>query len=338
MLRIIILSPVIAVWSVAETTVFAQPQVVDPDYDTRVARPAYVTQHPTVLFDEAHFNFHKAEGLYKPFVSLIANDGYRVVANPKPFSKEVLAPHQILVIANAQGGARLPEAANAAFTAAECQAVDEWVREGGSLLLITDHYPHGAAAQPLAKRLGVGMSQGQTLDPQNAYPRQPSQLIFALENDLLGNHPIVWGRGPVEQLARVVTYSGQSLSVPRGAVAFLRLSDSAMDRSYVDNSLTPAAGRAQGIAFVHGKGRVVVMGEAGALSAQFMQGNIPFGMNAQDNDNRQLSLNIMHWLSGLIPVDRRATKKAPSRRSSSSRAKSGNVKQKKTQDPPTPPE
>ena len=28
-------------------------------------------------------------------------------------------------------------------------------------------------------------------------------------------------------------------------------------------------------------------------------------MNAQDNDNRQLSLNIMHWLSGLIPVDRR---------------------------------
>lgn len=25
----------------------------------------------------------------------------------------------------------------------------------------------------------------------------------------------------------------------------------------------------------------------------------PFGMNRQGNDDRQLALNIMHWLSGL---------------------------------------
>ena len=325
-----------AVVSVASTTAFAQPQVVDADYDTRVAHPAYPAQHPAVLFDEAHFNLHKADGLYMPFVSLIANDGYRVTPNKNPFSEKVLAPYQILVIANAQGGPRLPEAANAAFSAAECQAVDRWVKEGGSLLLITDHYPHGAAAQPLAKRLGVGMSQGQTVDPQNSFPGRTSQLIFARENDLLGDHPIVWGRGPVEQLGRVVTYSGQSLVGPRGSISFLRLADSAMDRSSVDNSFVPAAGRSQGVAFIHGKGRVVVLGEAGALSAQFMQGNIPFGMNAEGTDNRQLSLNIMHWLSGLIPVDRRAAKKAASRRSSSSRAKSGSANQKKAQDAPSP--
>ena len=46
---------VVAVGSLATTTALAQPQVVDPDYDTRVARPAYVTQHPAVLFDEAHY-------------------------------------------------------------------------------------------------------------------------------------------------------------------------------------------------------------------------------------------------------------------------------------------
>ena len=197
-------------------------QVVDLDYDTTVARPAYAAQHPAVLFDEAHFNLHKADGLYKPFVSLIANDGYRVTANEKPFSKEILGPYQILVIANVQGAeGGGPEAANAAFSAAECQAVDAWVREGGALLLITDHHPWGAAAQPLAKRLGVGMSQGQTLDPQNSFPRVASQLIFARENDLLGDHPIVWGRGPIEQLNRVVTYSGQSLVGRAGAWRFL---------------------------------------------------------------------------------------------------------------------
>jgi hypothetical protein len=59
-------------------------------------------------------------------------------------------------------------------------------------------------------------------------------------------------------------------------------------------------------------------------------------MNAQDNDNRQLSLNIMHWLSGLIPVDRRAAKKAASRRSSPNRAKSGSAQEKKAQDAPSP--
>jgi hypothetical protein len=100
-----------------------------------------------------------------------------------------------------------------------------------------------------------------------------------------------------------------------------------VDRASVDNSLTPAGGRAQGVAFIHGKGRVVVLGEAGAVSAQFLQGNIPFGINAEGNDNRQLLLNIMHWLSGLIPVDRRAAKKAAaSKKYSSSRTKSGSAR------------
>jgi hypothetical protein len=183
------------------------------------------------------------------------------------------------------------------------------------------------------------MSQGQTLDPQNSVPRSPSQLIFARENDLLGDHPIIWGRGPVEQLNSVVIYSGQSLAGPRGSVAFLRLADTAMDRSSVDNSLVPAAGRCQGLALIHGKGRVVVLGDAGALSAQFMHGGIPFGMNVEGTDNRQLSLNIMHWLSGLIPVDRRNAprKSGRSRRGSpASKAKSGTSKQVNDQEAPSP--
>ena len=49
-----------------------------------------------------------------------------------------------------------------------------------------------------------------------------------------------------------------------------------------------------------GKGHVVVLGEAAMLSAQLAgpNGN-PFGMNRPGIDNRQLALNIMHWLSGL---------------------------------------
>jgi hypothetical protein len=314
---------------------FAQQQTADLEYDTTVAAPAYKTQHPAVLFDEAHHNLHTAGGLYKPFADLITHDGYRVEANKKAFSKDVLKPYDILVIANATASLRdAAQAGNPAFTAAECQAVEAWVKEGGALLLITDHYEYGAAAQPLAKRFGVDMSQVETLDPQNTVQRMPGRLLFARENGLLGDHPIVWGRGPSEQINRVVTYSGQSLLGPRGSVPFLLLSDTAFDRSKVDNSVASAAGRCQGLTMIHGKGRVVILGEAALLSAQFYGGQ-PVGMNDPANDNRQLALNIMHWLSGLIPVNPRTAKKAatPRRSAAARKAKGVAPKPEKAQDP-----
>jgi hypothetical protein len=46
---------------------------------------------------------------------------------------------------------------------------------------------------------------------------------------------------------------------------------------------------------------VVVLGEAGQLSAQILGASrVPMGMNVPGIDNRQMALNIMHWLSGLI--------------------------------------
>ena len=55
------------------------------------------------------------------------------------------------------------------------------------------------------------------------------------------------------------------------------------------------------MAFAFGRGRVVVMGEAGMLPAQLAGADKkPFGMNRPGIDNRQLVLNIMHRLSRLI--------------------------------------
>ena len=63
----------------------------------------------------------------------------------------------------------------------------------------------------------------------------------------------------------------------------------------------PATGYAQGVALQSGKGRVVILGEAAMLTAQVdAKTKKPFGMNVQGIDNRQLTLNIMHWLSRLL--------------------------------------
>jgi hypothetical protein len=281
-------------------------QVADPNFDAKVAHPAYTKNGPKVLFDEAHNNFHTASGRYKPFADLITNDGYQVTANKQKFSGEVLKGYDLLVISNALGAARMnmPDAGNAAFTDAECDAVRDWVKAGGALLLIADHAPMGSANQILAQRFAVNMSKMFTIDPQN-YDQEsnnPGFIVYTRESGRLADHPITRGRNDSERVNKIITFTGQSLAGPADSFAFLKLADTAKDAMPgVNPNPQSAAGRAQGIAMSFGKGRVVVLGEAAMLSAQLAGPNgRPFGMNRPGIDNRQLALNIMHWLSGLL--------------------------------------
>src|SRR2546423_5762445 len=281
-------------------------QIADPHFNARVEHPAYTKNFPRVLFDEAHNNFHTTTGRYKPFADLIFNDGYHVAVNRKPFAKESLQTFKILVIANALGAEDMDDegADGPAFSGEECDAVRDWIRGGGALLFIADHAPFGSAAEILANRLGVNMSKGFTEDPANADPESkiPSVIVYSRQNHLLADHPITNGRNDSERVNRIIAFTGQSLKGPPDSIAFMKLADSAVDAMPgANNNPASAAGRAQGIAMTVGKGRVVVLGEAAMLSAQLAGPNKnPFGMNRPGIDNRQLALNIMHWLSGLL--------------------------------------
>ena len=277
----------------------------DPDFNTVVEKPAYTKNFPRVLFDEGHNNFHTTTGRYKPFGDLITSDGYHVVRNRKPFTKTGLETFKVLVIANALGAEEMDDdgADHSAFTEEECDAIRDWVKAGGALLLIADHAPFGGAAENLGKRFDIEMSKGFTLDPSNSFrPNSPSLLLFSRENKLLLDHPITRGRNGNETINRVFTFTGQSLKGPKDSFAFLMLGDTARDQAQRDSTTdVSAAGRAQGIALKFGKGRVVVMGEAAMLSAQLAGAqDSPMGMNVPGSDNRQLALNIMHWLSGIL--------------------------------------
>jgi len=291
--------------SILFSVIHAQ-QVADPNFDAKVAHPAYAKNGPKVLFDEAHNNFHTAGGRYKPFADLITNDGYQVMPNKQKFSAETLRGYDILLISNALGAPRMnmPDAGNPAFAEAECDAVRDWVRAGGSLLLIADHAPMGAANQILAKRFSVDMSKMFTIDSQN-YEKEsnnPGFIIYTRASGRLADHAITRGRNDSERINKIVTFTGQSLKGPADSVAFLKLGDSAEDAMPgVNPNPVSAAGRAQGLTMSFGKGRVVVLGEAAMLSAQLGGPNqMPFGMNRPGIDNRQLALNIVHWLSGLL--------------------------------------
>ena len=279
-------------------------QAPDPEFNTSVENPAYKKDGPRVMFDEAHHNFHTIEGRYKPFVDVLMNDGYNVIRNRQPFTKARLSGFKILVISNALGAEEDDDegADKSAFTDEEIQAVHDWVKGGGALLLIADHAPFGGAAAALATRFGVESSKGYTFDEKNSVAGSPSHLIFSRENGLLASHSITEGRGENERLNLLRSFTGQSFKGPKDAVAILKLSDTATDSpNFQAQESVSAAGRAQALALKFGKGRVVVQGQAAMLSAQVSgPQNRRMGMNVPGNDNKQYVLNLMHWLSGIL--------------------------------------
>ncbi len=287
----------------------------DPDYRPRVARAVFGPPAPLVFFDEGHRNVHKIAKTYAPFARLLGADGLRVRPLREPFSAASLAPARLLVIVNAKGPeGRDPESA---FTPAEIDAIDAWVGRGGSLLLVADHTPFGAAAAPLARRFGVEMFDGEVFDETHSElgSGDRAQLVFDAAGDLLGDHPILSGRTTEERVERVVTFTGQALRAPKDATRLLRLPASAQDLPVLSIEMreslfdwdrvttfgepVPTRGDCQALALVHGKGRVVVTGEAAFLTAQVRKGRA-FGMARPYEGNQTFVLNTVRWLGGKL--------------------------------------
>lgn len=283
-------------------------EITDQDSDLKIARPAYTKKRPKVLFDEAHFNVLTSGGRYKRFADLITNDGYRVIPNREKFQEKTLKGHYILVIVSALGANRdtnPQEAGNPAFTERESDAVQDWVRRGGNLLLVADHEPTGAAAQNLARRFGVDLRNGSAMESSRANHLIgcPGCIFFTRTNGLLGEHPITTGRDMSERVPGVMTGVGLSLKGADGSATILKLADTVFDQ-LASGEKIPATGRAQAVAFKFGKGRVVVIGEAAVISGQATGRpgtNIDrWGRHNLGIDARQFALNILHWLSGLL--------------------------------------
>jgi hypothetical protein len=264
--------------------------------------PAMGRIRSRILFDVAHHNIHKPDGRYRPFADLIAANGFKITANQVPFSHEGLQDYDILLISNALGDELDGAHEDApAFQPAEIGAVKDWVEGGGSLLLVADHPPASRPASALARAFGVVMSNAYAIDPLN-YDRpskELGQLVFTRQSELLGDHPITRGRNRSEYISRVISFTGQSLSLPEGARPLLILSPTAINVLFKAEDYRPAQGYVQGLAMRCGRGRVVILGEAAMLTDQG-SAEQPNGISYPGFDNRQFALNVMRWLSGEI--------------------------------------
>jgi hypothetical protein len=157
------------------------------------------------------------------------------------------------------------------------------------------------------------MGTGFVFDRENSDSTNPSWLVFSEGNGLLGEHPILRGRDSSERVKRVVTFTGQSLTVPKDGAAILKLGSGAIESASrqdlaaaVEETRNGATlrsgvkrdGRAQAVALTFGRGRVVVFGEAAIFSAQVqLADGRKAGMNIPGTDDKQLALNVVRWLS-----------------------------------------
>jgi len=244
--------------------------------------------------DAGHRNYHTIEERYQPFAELLRASGFVVTSSRHAFDAQTLAGADVLVIANATG----PDPDRPALAEAEVTAVRKWVEHGGALWLIADHYPFGGASAALARAFGVEMSDGLVGDETHRWAGadDPGNIVFTPGHGLAA-HPIVRGRTPAETVHTVVTFVGQSLVAPPGSVAILTLSADAREMMPPDRHVVSAAGRAQGVALVVGRGRVYVSAEAAMFTEQTKPDGTAMGMNAAGNDDRQLAINIARWLT-----------------------------------------
>ncbi len=282
------------------------PRSVDKSFSYVIKNPAFPEgKGPVLLVDEAHNNFHTAVGTYLPFADLLRQDGYVVERAKGKISEELLKLGGIYVIADAQPPFNIGDPPT--FAEKEIQILNEWVKKGGALFVITDHMPDPGAIKDLALSFGIEVSNGYVM--AGLPPGRPGPMLFQKKDGSLSDHFLIKGRGPDEQVRRVATFAGSAFRCDEGFQPMLILGEGY--RSWIPeeyNKFPPGtpnidvSGWYQGGVMLYGKGRIAFFAEAAMFTAQvFESGRIKAGMNHPlGGDNARLLLNILHWLSGLL--------------------------------------
>ena len=277
----------------------------DNEFDVSVSDPQLKNIKPVVLFDEAHKNHHQIETTYKPFATLITNDGCLVKSTDKPIDKTALSNTAVYIIATAMGkedpGDKSPFAQN------EVDLLEQWVKDGGALLLITEHFPFGLAMSPVLNKFSVQVHNGYTEDTLLNNKEVRDALLFTKsKGNLNTTHPIL------DKVERLNTFTGSAVKGDSTWTQLLIFTPNAQnfnvkvtikkDGGDITTSVKyadfySAKGYSQGICKQYGKGKIVVLAESAFLTAQFDKNGNKYGMNSPNEDNKQFVLNLIRWLA-----------------------------------------
>lgn len=298
---------------------------------------------PTILVDMGHNSLLNGEQFLSP-VDRLRNDGYVVRTFADQISDAVLADVDILVIVGALADrnalrrlgtpeACAPPAENSdacfetmnelvpiawrrpippAFSEAEIDSLEGWVRQGGGLFLVFDIFPFPGAIESLVARFGVEISNGFAVDeallPENPEVIGPAgELVFRRADGSLADHSVTTGRNSAERIEAIAAIFGSAFRLPSGGQSLFTFGPSSVallpDVAWQFSATTPRqsiAGWSQGGLLNVGEGRLAIFAESGILQPHRRE----FDERYPGMQNAELVLNVFHWLSGLFEDSR----------------------------------
>ena len=277
------------------------PMYNDINVDLEVENPSYeMNEGPLIMFDSAHKNFFIQSHLIKPLVDLLLNDGYRVSFLDKEFSKSSLSQAKVLVVITALPFDFATERSAAdknTFSRDELSELQNWVKNGGSLLAFSEHAPFDQAINPLLQKFEIESSIGTTIDTIN-YENKYGQGMIKFENsNLKKNHPTVNGKYKVE---RLVSFGGSALLGPKYE-NILKLGESSLNTKHTTGIGPEGRGNSQGLAGSYGQGKIAVFGDSNGFTAMVFNmqdgSKMYAGMNTDGYDWKNFVLNTFSWLT-----------------------------------------
>lgn len=278
-------------------------QVPDDSFNPAIKNPAFPKgTGPLVLVDEAHNNFHKIAERYRPFAKLLGNDGYILKESKSKISFDILNQCKIFVSSVPTSKKNL-----SAFSKKEIKTLKNWVENGGSLLLITDHMPDPPAIADLASAFGIKVLNGYVL---NEDPKESIGPVFFRKTDgTLANHPITNGRKDLnEEINSITSFTGCAFQADADFIPLMVFGPYKVTWMTKEEGKFPqdtpkinVEGWYQGGVKQVGKGNLAFFAEAGMFTAQIIGGKTKFGMNVpMAKENAQFLLNVFHWFSGIL--------------------------------------
>jgi len=275
-----------------------------------IAAPPAATEsgRTRVLIDAAHHNFHTASERYAPLVKLLEESGFAVASTTAPLTRAVLRTADVVVVANAlhvSNVDRWQQPVKPAFSASEIALLTRWVKSGGSLLLIADHFPFPGAIDTLAAAFGFKFVNGFALRADLA-----TADIFDFYEGSLKPHELISGPDLSPPVTRIAAFTGSAFEGPAAAQPLMVLSggynvwmtSTAWEFS-VDTPKRAGDGLLQGATLSYGKGRVAVFAEAAMFTRQTAREDpqTSIGFDAPTaRDNRAFVINLFRWLSPAV--------------------------------------
>lgn len=281
-------------------------QKTDAGFNFPISQPYFESgKGPVVAIDDAHYNFHTLHGRFAALGKLLKNDGYMLQDFSSKLRRKKLDQVDVFVISNAlskrngKGNWTLPTPS--AFSGEEINELNQWVKDGGRLLLIADHMPMAGAIADLAASFGISFENAYALDQR----KRPLEFFTKKDGTLL-NNVVTSDQSPFKNVDSIVTFTGSAFKISQKSIPVLILDkqyklvypDTASKFHETTRSIS-GEGFYQLALMEYGKGKIVVSGEAAMFSAQLAgphKKKLGFN-NPGAHQNCQLILNLFHWLT-----------------------------------------